>query len=245
MIKFSVVIIAFNEAHRIELLLKSIQRADEVILVDSNSTDATAELAKSYGAKVIQKEFLGFGQQKQFGVDAAQNDWVFSLDADEVPDEKCWTALISLCKDEPNTKAWYINRHLVFMGKHFRYSKESRDRQLRFFDRRAAKWSTPEVHEKVLYDGKTQLLPGTVAHTSYDSLANYLGKFNRYTSLAAEELKKRGKTRSSFMNILSVPLNFFKFYFIQLNILNGYPGFCWSLFSSIYTLVKYSKASEE
>jgi len=245
MIKFSVVIIAFNEAHRMEPLLKSIRGADEVIVVDSMSTDQTAELAKSYGAKVIQQEFLGFGQQKQCGVDAAQNDWVFSLDADEVPDDTCWNALHDLCKNEPSTKAWFIQRHLVFMGKAFKYGREARDKQLRFFDRRTATWSTPEVHEKVLYDGKTDILPGSVAHTSYDSIANYLDKFNRYTSLPADELNKRGKSRSKLMNMLGVPINFFKFYILQLNLLNGYAGFCWSVFSSIYTLVKYSKAAEK
>lgn len=245
MIKYSVVIIAYNEGHRIEPLLQSIQGADEVIVVDSNSSDNTAELAAKYGAKVIQQAFLGFGQQKQLGVDAAKNDWIFSLDADEVPDKTCWNHVNELSQHEPKLKAWYIKRHLVFMGKAFRYGRESRDKQLRFFDRRVAHWTTPEVHEKVDYSGETGMLHGTVAHTSYDSIANYLGKFNRYTSLAAEDLKKRGKSRSALMNMLSVPINFFKFYFLQLNFLNGYPGFCWSLFSSIYTLVKYSKASEE
>jgi len=245
MIKFSVIIIAYNEGHRIGALLHSIQGADEVIVVDSNSTDNTAEVSRSFGAKVLQQPFLGFGQQKQFGADAAQNDWVFCLDADEVPSNSCWSSVRALCNTEPLIKAWYMKRHLVFMNRAFKYGRESSDMQLRFFDRRSAKWSIPEVHEKVEYEGTTGTLAGTVAHTSYDSIADYFGKFNRYTSLAADDLKKQGKSRSAFMKMLGVPINFFKFYILQLNILNGYPGFCWSLFSSVYTLVKYSKAAED
>ncbi|MHB1277167.1 MAG: glycosyltransferase [Bacteroidia bacterium] len=242
--KFSVVIITHNEAHRVEELLKKIPDVDEILVVDSFSTDGTAALCEKYGARVIQQHFLGFGQQKQLGVDAAKNDWIFSLDADEIPDEKCWEHIASLMREEPSVKGWYLKRHLVFMGRSFHYGKESRDKQLRFFDRRQMGWNAASVHESIEYQGKKAVLEGTVAHKSYDSLDNYFGKFNRYTSLAAEDLVRRKKYKSVFSNMAGVPFNFIKIYFLQLNFLNGYPGYCWSVFSSMYSLVKYSKAKE-
>lgn len=243
-VKFSLVIITHNEAHRIEELLKNIPEVDEILIVDSFSKDGTASLCEKYGARIIQQEFLGFGPQKQLGVDAAKNDWILSLDADEIPEEKCWNHIASLMREEPSIKGWYMKRHLVFMGKAFHYGKESRDKQLRFFDRRHMGWNTATVHESVAYSGKKGILEGTVAHKSYDSLDNYFGKFNRYTSLAAEDLVRRKKFKSVFSNVAGVPFNFFKIYFLQLNFLNGYPGYCWAIFSSIYSLVKYSKAKE-
>lgn len=242
--KFSIVIITHNEAHRIENLLKHIPEVDEILIVDSFSSDGTAELCEKYGARIIRQEFLGFGKQKQAGVDAAKNDWIFSLDADEIPDERCWNHIETLVQSEPTVKAWFMKRHLVFMDKAFRFGKESSDKQLRFFDRRHARWTDSAVHERVEYSGRKGILMGTVAHKSYDSLDNYFGKFNRYTSLAAEERNRRKKHSSVLSNVLSVPFNFFKFYFLQLNFLNGYPGYCWSVFSSIYSLVKHSKAAE-
>ena len=241
--KFSVVIIAYNEAHRLEKLLSSIQGADEVILIDSMSTDATEAVAKKWGAKVMQKAFVGFGQQKQFGVEQASNDWILSLDADEVPESEFWSQLQKL-NPESDTNVYAIRRQLVFMGKVFRFGKESRDEQVRFFHRQHAHWSTPEVHEKIIFNGPKKQLTGKVAHYSFESLANYIGKFNRYTSLAADELIKKKKSRSPFLNGLLIPFNFFKFYVIQGNWLNGYPGFCWSLLSSVYPFVKHAKAHE-
>lgn len=242
--KFSVVIIAFNEARRIGMVLESIQGADEVIVVDSNSTDDTAKIAERFGAKVVQRAFDGFGQQKQFGVNSASNDWILSLDADEVPDKVFWDFIHQMDENNTPCKAWYLKRHLVFMGRAFRFGKEAKDKQLRFFHRNYAQWSTPAVHEKVETQEKTGIIPGTVAHYSFESIDNYLGKFNRYTSLAAEDLVKRGKSRSPFFNLLGIPFNFFKYYFIQLNILNGYAGLCWSVFSSVYPFVKYAKVFE-
>lgn len=243
--KFSLVIIAHNEAHRIEKLLKNIRYADEVLVVDSFSEDGTAALCERYGARVLNREFPGFGEQKQFAVDQSKNDWVLSLDADEVPDAACWEHIRSLMEaEEPDIKAWYITRRLVFMGREFRFGKEAKDRQLRFFHRKHAHWTTPPVHEQVISDGPTAKLKGKVAHESYSSLDNYFGKFNRYTRMAADDLIQRGKKRARWARVLGVPVNFFKYYILEVNILNGYAGFCWSLFSSIYTLVKYSKSEE-
>ncbi|MBI1221416.1 MAG: glycosyltransferase [Bacteroidetes bacterium] len=240
--KYSVVIIAFNESKRIEKLLSSIQGADEILVVDSNSSDRTSEIAKSFGARVIQHDFEGFGQQKQFGVDEAKNEWILSLDADEVPDPALWKFLEDQNEEDIPFMAWYLKRYLVFMGRAFRFGKESKDFQLRFFHRKHAQWTTPAVHEKVETKARTGVLPGKVAHYSFDSIDNYLGKFNRYTSLAAEDLVNRGKNRLPLINFFLIPINFLKFYLLQLNFMNGYAGLCWSVFSSIYPYVKYSKA---
>lgn len=245
MIPVSALLITKNEAHRIVPTLECLQWCSEIIVVDSGSTDATAEICARYGARVVQQPFLGFGRQKQFAVNLSKNDWVLSLDADEVLSPALSAEIQHLLHQQPQHTGYYLRRKLVFMNKVFRYGKESRDHQLRLFNRNQGRWTEKEVHESVQVDGSTGKLQHALLHTSYDDLHQYLEKFNRYTTLAAGELKARGKKRSHWLIVASFPFYFLQQYLFKGNFLNGFPGYIWSLLSAVYPVVKYSKAGEK
>lgn len=245
MIPFSICLITYNEAERLPKVLQSLRFTDDIVVVDSGSNDGTLNLLAEHKVRVIQSDFKGFGAQKQLAVDACKYDWVLCLDADEVPDEHFWSALRQNLKEEPPIKAWYIKRKLVFLGKIFHYGAESRDHQLRFFNRKLAKWSLDAVHEKVLYNGKTACLRGAVHHYSYQNLESYFNKFNRYTSLAAQGIRTKGKAKRPYRFIFLFWIYFLQHYLLKGNVLNGYPGWFWALMSAQYAVVKYTKAYYE
>jgi glycosyltransferase involved in cell wall biosynthesis len=241
----SVVIITHNEALRISPVLAAVSWADEIVVVDSGSSDATVEICLKAGARVVQQDFSGFGQQKQLGVDRAQHDWILSLDADEVLSVETAAHVRQLLEKGPDRQAYFIRRQLIFLNKKFRFGRESRDYQLRFFNRRMARWNEKQVHEGLEFSGKAGVLKGRVDHYSYPDLASYLAKFNRYTDLAAAGLVSGNKSRSPCLLALSFPWNLFKIYWLDGNFLNGFAGFIWSVLSSAYPLVKYAKAIEK
>ncbi len=244
-IPLSVALITYNEADRLEPVLEALRWCNNVVVVDSGSTDDTVRLAEKYGAQVIQRKFDGFGQQKQAAVNACRNNWVLSLDSDEVMSVELVREIHLLFeKEEPELKAWYVQRRLVFLNTVFRYGKEARDRQLRLFHREHAAWNHRPVHEAVEYSGKKGILKAPLLHYSYRNLTDYITKSNRYTSLAALELAETKKGRSSLMNFLSLPINWFKFYILQLNFMNGPAGLVWSVLCAWYTYIKHVKASE-
>ncbi|TNE82411.1 MAG: glycosyltransferase family 2 protein [Bacteroidetes bacterium] len=246
MIAASVVLITYNEAERLQELLPLLSAFDEVVILDSNSTDGSREICGNFpNVAVYQQDFQGFGKQKQAAVQLAKHDWIFSLDADELPNQAMISHIQELVSSHsPSLKSYLMRRKLEFLGKVFHYGKESKDDQLRFFHKAHARWSDDEVHEKVISDVPVSRLNGYALHKSYKNLDNYIGKFNRYTSLAAETQFKRGKKSSILFIPFKGAFTFFRSYFIQLNILNGFAGWLWSLFAAVYTVVKYTKLFE-
>ncbi len=246
MIPVSVVLITHNEAERLEELLPLLSAFSEVVILDSNSTDATHSVVKAFpNVAIYQQDFQGFGKQKQDAVQYAKHDWILSLDADELPNSELIAHIQSLraATDQPALN-YTLRRKLVFLGKTFHYGKESRDEQLRFFNRNTARWTADAVHEKVLSDVPIGRLNGFALHKSYRNLDNYIGKFNRYTSLAAEAQFAKGKKSALLFIPFRGIFTFFRSYIMQLNLLNGFSGWLWSLFAAVYTVVKYTKLYE-
>ena len=219
----SVVIITRNAASQLAACLASASFADEILVVDSGSNDGTAELAEARGARVIQKAFLGFGPQKQFAVEAASHDWVLCLDADErVSEHLRASVLVALAA--PAANAYAMPRCNRFMGRWLRHGEGYPDWSLRLFHRRHARWSEDAVHEKVLADDPAARLQGDLLHDSAETLAAYLDKQNRYTSIQAEAMYKAGKRAGVVQLLLSPILRFVKFYFLRLGFLDGIAG---------------------
>ena len=236
----SVVIIAKDAATQLAACLESASFADEIVLIDSGSTDGTAELAAMHGARVIQKEWLGFGPQKQFAVAAARHDWVLCLDADE----RVSAALrgsIQAALSAPDARAYAMPRRNLFMGRWLRYGEGYPDLSLRLFDRRHARWSDDPVHEKVLTDAPAARLEGELLHESAETLTTYLDKQNRYTSMQAEALFKAGKRAGVAQMLLSPLLRFVKFYFLRLGFLDGVPGLVHIVIGCCNSFHKYAK----
>ena len=239
----SVVIIALNAASQIEACLKSAAFADEIVVVDSGSQDDTREIALKYGARVLHQDWLGFGRQKQFAVEQAGHDWVLCLDADERVSEAL-RASIEVALQAPSFQAYRMPRCNLFMGRWLRHGEGYPDWSLRLFDRRVAKWSEDEVHEKVLTISLVGSLQGDLLHQSQESLAAYLEKQNRYTSLQAEELCQRGIWVSFGRLAVSPLLRFVKFYFLRLGFLDGVPGLVHISIGCFNSFVKYAKLHE-
>lgn len=240
-IKISCVIITFNEEENLSDCLKSVSWCDEIIVVDSGSTDKTVEIAEKLGAKVFKKDFAGFGEQKQYAVSLASNDWIFSIDADEVVTEELQGSILNRFLSADLPEGFLVNRRLFFLGKEFKYGRESKELILRLFNKKSGNFNSAKVHESVELKGKVEKLSGLLLHNSYKSKGQYFEKFNDYTSKAADELFKKGKRRNIILTYLLFPLYFFKNYILDRNFLNGSKGFIWAFYSSHYPLIKYSK----
>ncbi len=239
----SVAIITLNAASQLEECLKSVRFADEIVVVDSGSTDGTQALAERYGARVIAQDWLGFGPQKQFAVDAARHNWVLCLDADERVTREL-QASIENALALPTHGAYRFPRCNRFLGRYLKHGEGYPDWSLRLFDRRQARWSTDAVHEKVVADGPVGTLAGDLLHDSAETLAAYLTKQNRYTSLAADMALQAGK-RASFGRIAFSPIvRFIKFYVIRQGFRDGLPGLIHIAIGCMNSFVKYAKMLE-
>lgn len=239
----SVVVITLNAAAQLEACLQSARFADEIVVVDSGSSDGTPALAVRCGARVLQQEWLGFGRQKQFAVNAARNDWVLCLDADERVTPELQATIENALKN-PSTAAFRFPRRNRFLGRYLRHGEGYPDWSLRLFDRRQARWSDDAVHEKVETEGSVGELRGDLLHDSAESLATYLTKQNRYTTLAAEMALAAGK-RASFARIAFSPVvRFVKFYFIRQGFRDGLPGLIHIAIGCFNSFMKYSKMLE-
>jgi glycosyltransferase involved in cell wall biosynthesis len=237
----SVVIITRQAASQLAACLKSAAFADEILVVDSGSSDGTVELAAAHDARVLCKEeWLGFGPQKQFAVEAARHDWVLCLDADERVSEPLRASILATLA-APAAQAYAMARCNRFMGRWLRHGEGYPDWSLRLFDRRHARWSEDAVHEKVLSDARAARLQGDLLHDSAETLAGYLDKQNRYTDLQAETLFKAGKRAGVAQLLLSPALRFVKFYFLRFGFLDGVAGLVHILIGCCNSFHKYAK----
>ena len=236
----SVAIITHNPGSLLEACLRSVAFADDVVIVDTGSTDATPELASAHGARLIRHEWLGFGPQKQFAVEQARHDWVLCLDADERVSDRL-RASIQDTLQSPQAGAYELARCNRFMGRWLRHGEGYPDWCIRLFDRRRARWSADPVHEKVLTDARPGRLAGDLLHESAESLERYLEKQNRYTSLQAEAMHAGGLKAGLSDLLLSPFLRFIKFYVLRLGFLDGVPGLVHVLIGCMNSFLKYAK----
>ena len=239
----SVVLITQNAAAQLPDCLASVAFADEVVVVDSGSSDGTAEVAARYGARVVMKEWLGFGRQKQFAVEQASHEWVLCLDADERVSPELAASLVREL-EEPSAQVYRMARRNRFLGRWLRHGEGYPDWSPRLFDRRHARWSDDTVHEKVLYAVSPGTLEGDLLHESAESLGRYLDKQNRYSTLAAQELHRLGR-RAGLLELAFSPLvRFVKFYFFRLGCLDGLPGLMHISVGCMNSFLKYAKLIE-
>lgn len=236
----SVTIITRNAASQLESCLVSVAFAEEVVVVDSGSTDGTIDLARGRGARVIAKEWLGFGRQKQYAVDAAKHDWVLCLDADEALSEELRESIVAELKG-PRGFVYAMPRRNRFLGCWLKHGEGYPDWSVRLFHRRHARWGDEAVHEKVHTQASVLRLRGDLLHDSAETLEKYLDKQNRYTSLQAKALRDAGRRASLFHLAFSPLLRFIKFYFLRLGFLDGIAGLVHITIGCMNTFNKYAK----
>ncbi len=240
--KISCVIITLNEEENLKKSLPALSWCDEIVVVDSGSTDKTLDVCREFNCKTFNREFDGYGSQKRFAVSKAENDWILSIDADEIVTEELQKEIINeLSNEEIPYAGFQIPRTLYFLGKRFNHGRENKDFHLRLFNKNYGNYTDDNVHDRIVVNGKIKKLKNELLHYSYSSIHQYFEKFNSYTTKAAEALYKQGKKKSIGVIVISFPFYFIKSYFLKGNWLNGFQGFIWALFSSLYPVVKYFK----
>lgn len=239
-VKISAVIIAFNEEEKIADAIDSLKWADEILLVDSESEDRTTEIAKALGAKIITQKWLGFSKQKQLAVDGAENDWIFSLDADEVVSEKLRDEILKL-KDSKNLADGYkIPRLSFYMNRPIKHGGWYPDWQIRFFNRQKGKWKDVLIHESVEVDGRIEKLSGDILHYSVEDAAHHhrmIGE--RYAPLAAEQMFARGRKTSALKIATAGATAFLQTYILKGGFLDGLAGFTIARFAAHHAFLKH------
>jgi glycosyltransferase involved in cell wall biosynthesis len=243
-IPLSVAIITKNEEERLPECLESISFADDIIVVDSGSTDRTCEIARKFGCKVFIEEWKGYGPQKNSAVQKCKNEWVLILDADERIPEETKEKIIEIL-EKPGADAYSFPRKNFFHGRWIKHCGWWPDRVIRLFKKSKGQVNNAIVHEAVIVKGKTEKADTPIIHTPIRDLNNTINKINYYSSLGAESLFLKGVKTFTFMAILKGAFAFFRLYLLQLGILDGYEGFVISFSHSVNTCYKYLKLKEK
>lgn len=241
--KLSAVLIVRDAAQVLPACLAALQFCDEILVVDSGSTDATVQIAQRSGARMIETHWRGFGAQRQFAVAQAAHDWVLCIDADEwvTPELRESIRAVLAVPAAPAFPAYRLCRCNRFMGRYLRHGEGYPDWTLRLFDRRQARWTEDAVHERVVCTAPVGRLAGDLRHDSAETLERYLDKQNRYSTLAAEMALAAGK-RSHVARLLLSPLaRFVKFYFLRRGFRDGLPGLVHILVGCFASFAKHAK----
>jgi glycosyltransferase involved in cell wall biosynthesis len=241
-VPISACVITFNEADRIEDCLRSLAFCDEILVVDSHSTDATRDCAARCGARVIERDWPGYRSQKEFAVQAARHDWVLCLDADERVTPELRTA-IERCAQSGFTGAagFLVCRITDYFGRFLRHGNAYPDRLIRLFDRRRGGFRGYEVHENTRVDGPVVRLEGHLEHFAYRSLADHTARLENYSDLMAAEMHRHGK-QARYLRLFFNPWwRFVRGYVLRLGFLDGWRGLTFHLVEAGYVRQKYLK----
>jgi glycosyltransferase involved in cell wall biosynthesis len=237
--RLSVIVIALNQEANLGPCLETVGFADDLVVVDTGSTDGTLEVARTYTPRVFSSPWLGFGRTKNYALDQAEGDWVFSLDTDErVPPGLQAEIQAVLAADGP-LDGYRVPRKNYFCGRWIRHLGWYPDLTLRLFRRGRGRFRDREVHEEVVVDGAVGNLPTPLEHYSYRSVSEYVSRMDRYARLAAREMAKAGR-RPFPGELLARPLfSFLHLYFIRRGFLEGTPGYALAVLMSMYKFLKY------
>ncbi len=239
--KISAILITKNEEANLERCLRSVEWTDEIIVVDSSSTDRTVEIARRFSAKVFSPEWKGFGPAKQYALEQATGDWILSIDADEEVSFTLKNEILQLLEGEPEYCGYNLPRKTQFLGRWILHSGWYPDYVLRLFRKAEGCFTKALVHEKVEVQGDSGKLHNPLMHYSYPNLEDFTHKMDNYSTLGAEELYKKGKDISAFKAAIKAPVSFLRKYIIQRGWKDGWEGFLIAYLTSTGTLLKYAK----
>ncbi|HWI16473.1 MAG TPA: glycosyltransferase family 2 protein [Vicinamibacterales bacterium] len=237
-------LITFNEAANIQAALESLSWADELIVVDSQSTDDTVAIARRFTDKVIVRPWPGYIAQKNFAAEQASHDWIFSLDADERVTPELAAEIKTLLASGPKAAGYRVPRVTFHLGRWMRSTDWYPDYQLRFYDRRRARWAGKRVHESVKADGPVEDLRGELQHYAYRDLAHHFQTMDRYTTLAARQMFEEGRRAGFFDLMVHPPAAFLRNYVLRGGFRDGVPGLIVSAMNARYVGLKFAKLWE-
>jgi glycosyltransferase involved in cell wall biosynthesis len=242
--KVSVAIITKNEEPNIQDCLRSVNWADEIVVVDNGSTDETRRICQDFRARVYLEEWKGFSRQKNSAIGKTRNEWVLSLDADERVSAELREEIEKTLTGEPSCAGYFIARKNFFLGRWIRYCGWYPDFNLRLFRKGRGCFLERAVHERVEVDGPVGYLKHPLHHETYRSLRDFLVRMDSYSTLAAQEMQGEGRRCRLSDLLLRPPFTFLQLYLLRGGFLERYPGFLLSVLYSFYTFAKYSKLRE-
>jgi glycosyltransferase involved in cell wall biosynthesis len=237
----SAIVIALNEEKNIQRCLESLAWTDEIILVDSGSTDRTKELASKYTNKIFDFEWNGFGRSKEYVKSKASGKWVLSIDCDEVISDKLKDEILTEIDSSEKLDGYFIPRKSNFLGKWIKHSGWHPDYILRLFKKDRGSFTPDKVHEKVIVNGLVGYLKNEILHYTDPDLEHYLAKLNQYTTVSASEMHQQGKRGNVFDITFRPAGTFFKMYFLKAGFLDGVEGFLLAFCSAFHVFFKYAK----
>jgi len=241
-VKISATIITYNEERNIARAIESLRCADEILVVDSGSSDRTVEIAEKLGARVLDRNWIGYADQKNWAADQAKNDWILSIDADEAVSEMLEAEIWQLKKNGPGAEAYTMPRLAQYLGRWILHSGWYPDRKVRLYDRRGAQWEGKFVHEGLAVKGKVAAFEGPLLHFTCQSLSEHLRTMDRYTTLAAEQLVEQ-RVRITLWHIFFKPWwEFNRTYFAKRGFQDGPEGLAIAWMGALYVFLKYAKA---
>jgi len=239
--KLSVLIITLNEEKHLKKLLSDLDFADEIVIVDSFSTDGTQTIAKSFPkVKFIQNKFKNFSAQRNFAISKAQNDWILFLDADEVLTPELKQEIIETLQNNKTYSAYFFERIFMFENSILKYSGNQTDKIIRLFDKKSARYDEKKlVHEKLIVNGEIGFLKNKLIHYSYSSYQDYRDKIIFYGKFKAQEKFLKNKKTTVFHQLFHPAYNFFYNYFIRLGFLDGKKGIIICYLNAYSIVIRY------
>jgi glycosyltransferase involved in cell wall biosynthesis len=245
--KLSVIIITFNEERNIQRCIDSVQNiADEIIIVDSFSTDRTRQICEAYNTKFFTHPFDGHVQQKNYAMQLAAYDFVLALDADEALSPKLKESILA-AKMQMRSDAYSLNRLTNYCGSWIRYCGWYPDKRIRLWNRKKGQWGGENPHDKVIMvkNSSTAHLKGDLLHYSFHSLSDHIKQIDKFTNISAQEALKKNKRIFTPVHIVIYPfLTFLKIYLLKLGFLDGLAGFLVCISGAYYKFMKYAKLNE-
>lgn len=241
----SVAVIAKNEADRIRALLESVKFADEVLVVDSGSTDGTVEMCRSFGARVIHQDWMGYAAQKQFAMDAASGQWVLSLDADEAISPESADEITRAIRSSGNeVQGFSLPRLSRYLNRWIRHGGWYPDRKIRLVRKGSGTWTGDGLHEKLEVSGIVRNLQLPILHYVYRDISDQINTINRFSSVHADHRPPAGAIHILF-GLFHGAGKFLECAVWKLGILDGIPGLIIAVNSSFYVFLKHAKAWEK
>ncbi|MDQ6708315.1 MAG: glycosyltransferase family 2 protein [Acidobacteriota bacterium] len=240
--KITATIITLNEERNIDRAIESLRCCDEIVVLDSGSSDRTLEVARKLGARVVERPWVNYAHQKNTAAELAANDWILSIDADEALSEMLDGEILNIKKHGPKCDAYTMPRLAQYLGRWILHSGWYPDRKVRLYDRRKAQWAGDFVHESVRVNGRVGHLQANLLHFTCESLSEHLKTMDRYTTLAAEEIVARKMKVPSRRIFLDPAWTFIRTYLIQRGFLDGMEGLAIAHMAALYTFLKYAKA---
>ncbi len=243
--KVSGVVVCFNEEKNIERCLKSLLWTDEIVVVDSYSTDKTVSICKKYTNRIYQREWPGINKQKEYAVSLTQNEWVFVLDADEMVSEELSKEIIErLERDNERYDGYMVKRHTYYLGKWINHGGWYPDYKLRLFKKKNGYFGGEDPHDKVIVKGEVAKLRGEIYHFTYENISHHIKTINNFSDVVSQNMLDRGERFALLKMLLKPPAKFMETYLYKLGFLDGVPGFVISVLSSYYVFLRYAKLWE-